>query len=183
MATILQEILPVSDGQKQAEHDAHRDPLSGRAGSHPFGTGAGATAGAAVGVATGAVVGAVAGPLGMAVGAVVGGTAGAIGGGLAGKALAEEVNPTVEHGFWRECFTSRSYYLTGMSYEDYAPAYQFGWESQACHRDGTFDQAESKLQRDWEHVKGSSKLCWNDAKEAVRDSWNRVFLRRSGRTK
>ena len=38
----------------------------------------------------------VAGPVGVAVGAIVG----AVGGGLAGKAVAEDVDPTIEEDYW-----------------------------------------------------------------------------------
>jgi len=176
MSTI-QEVPPKaeSDAKKQAQHDAHRDPLSGRAGAHPVGTGVGAAAGGiTAGIVTGAAIGTVAGPVGTAVGAAVGVAVGAIGGGLAGKAIAEEIDPTVEHGFWRGCYASRSYFILGMPYEEYAPAYEYGWVSQAQHKDKSFDQAESLLRSDWDKVKGVSKLRWDQARHAVRDSWNRV---------
>ena len=164
-----------SDDKKHAQSDAHRDPLSGRAGAHPVGTGVGAvTGGAAVGVATGAVIGTVAGPVGTALGAAVGAVAGAVAGGLAGKAVAEIANPTVEHGYWREHYARCSYVKTGATYEEYAPAYQYGWESQARHHDKPFDQVESTLEREWDKVKGACKLTWEEAKKAVRDSWRRV---------
>lgn len=158
-----------------AQEDANRDPLSGRAGAHPVGTGLGAaTGGMAAGIATGAAVGTVAGPVGTAIGASVGAAVGAIAGGLAGKAVAESVNPTEEHGYWRKQYPSRPYYTTGISYEEYAPAYQYGWESFSKQAGKTFDHAEADLQRDWEKVKGASKLGWKEAREAVRDSWNRL---------
>jgi hypothetical protein len=175
MMSTIQEIPPKSNDKKVAQQDAHRDPLSGRAGAHPVGTGVGAAAGGmAAGIATGAAIGTVAGPVGTAVGAAVGVAVGAIGGGLAGKAIAEEIDPTVEHGFWRECYANRSYIITGLPYDEYAPAYEYGWVSQALYEDKSFDHAESTLQRDWDKVKGSSKLHWDQARHAVRDSWNRV---------
>src|SRR6188474_1753583 len=48
--------------------DMNRDPISGAPGSHPIGTGVGATGGAMAGAA----VGAVGGPVGMAVGGAIG---------------------------------------------------------------------------------------------------------------
>lgn len=65
------------------------DPITGAPGSHPIGTGIGATGGAAAGMAIGSMV---AGPLGSA----VGGAVGALAGGLAGKGVGEAVNPTAE---------------------------------------------------------------------------------------
>ncbi len=102
---------------------------------------------------------------------------GAVGGGLAGKGVAESINPTKEHGYWQNNYSSRPYAQAGTSYEQYAPAYQYGWESQARHSDKSFEQAESTLQRDWDKVKGKSELGWDRARDAVRDSWNRVSTR------
>ncbi len=170
---------PVNKGQKsdieRAEKDAHRDPLSGRAGAHPVGTGIGAaTGGVAVGAATGAVVGSVAGPVGTAVGTAIGAAVGAVGGGLAGKAIAEKADPTVEHGYWRSKFSTRPYARPGVVYEEYAPAYQYGWESHVRHPGKSFEEVEGSLGRDWDKVKGKSKLEWEHAKQATRDAWNRM---------
>ena len=164
-----------ANAKKQAQDDANRDPLSGRAGAHPVGTGVGAAVGGvAAGVATGAAIGAVGGPVGMAAGAAIGAAVGAIGGGLAGKAVAESINPTVEHGYWQREFVNRPYILPGLAYEDYAPAYQYGWESQSRYSDKTFEEAEAEVREGWDHAKGSSRLTWDKARSAVRDSWNRM---------
>ena len=93
-----------------ANRDENRDPLSGERGAHPVGTGVGAAAGGlAAGAATGAAVGTVAGPIGTAVGTAVGAAIGAVTGGLAGKAVAEHIDPTVEHDYWRSNYSKRSY--------------------------------------------------------------------------
>lgn len=183
MSTITPLNPVMSEDEKQAQRDAHRDPLSGRAGAHPIGAGMGATAGGITGAVAGAVAGMVGGPVGVAVGATVGVVAGAVGGGLAGKAIAEEINPTEEHGFWRENYLTRTYFVPGMLYEDYGPAYQYGWEAAGRNSDKTFDEAESTLSQEWHKVKGTSKLGWHDAKEAARDAWDRVFHRPNNPTK
>ena len=95
-------------------------------------------------------------------------------GGLAGKAVAEEINPTKEHGYWQANYSMRPYVKSNTPYEQYAPAYQYGWEAQSKHHGKTFDEAESTLRRDWDKVKGKSELGWDHAKHAVKDSWNRV---------
>lgn len=160
---------------EQAKKDANRDPLSGRAGAHPVGTGVGAAAGGvAAGAAAGAAIGTVAGPVGTAIGAAVGAAAGAVGGGLAGKAIAESVNPTVEHGYWRSKFSSRPYARPGIVYEEYAPAYQFGWESYGRHQGKSFDEIEPTLGQEWTNYRGKSKLEWDSARHAARDAWNRM---------
>jgi len=161
--------------KKKAQDDANRDPLSGRAGAHPVGTGIGAAAGgAAAGIATGAAIGTVAGPVGTAIGAAAGAAVGAIAGGLAGKGVAEAINPTEEHGYWRGNYTSRPYVEKDANYEQYGPAYQYGWEAQSRAQGQDFASVESDLARDWERSRGASTLSWDSAKEAVKDSWSRV---------
>ena len=173
---------PKSDSEKQARKDANADPLSGVPGAHPVGTGVGAAAGAvAAGAATGAAVGTVAGPVGTVVGATAGAVVGAVAGGLAGKAAGEAVNPTVEHGYWKLQYAGRPYYIAGTPYDQYAPAYEYGWVSWTRYHGKSFDDVEPTLQHDWDKSRGASKLRWEDAKEAVRDSWSRVSKPHSGR--
>ena len=146
--------------------DANRDPLSGAPGAHPVGVGAGA----ATGAAAGAAVGAVGGPIGAVVGTVVGGVAG----GLAGKGVAESVNPTLENEYWQTNYTTRPYFSTGVPYDEYRPAYRYGWESRSRYSGLTWDDAEEELERNWDKARGASKLSWAQAKHAVRDAWHRV---------
>ena len=149
--------------------DANRDPLTGEPGSHPIGTGVGAAGGAATGAAIGGAVG---GPIGAA----VGGVAGALAGGAAGHAVAEGLDPTVEDAYWRKNYSTRPYYRTGRTYEEYQPAYRYGWESATSpdYRDRRFEDIESDLERGWEKAKGKTREGWNDVKDATRDAFNRV---------
>lgn len=155
--------------------DANRDPITGASGSHPVGTGLGAIG---AGAAGGAAGGLVAGPVGAVAGAVVGAVAGAV----VGKAAAEVVNPTIETKFWRESYSSRPYANAGFSYEEYAPAYRYGWESfgRRGAQGGTFESVEADLNRGWDTAKGTSRLNWDRAKDASRDAWNRVQLAANG---
>jgi hypothetical protein len=145
--------------------DANRDPITGAPGSHPVGTATGAVAGGAAGAA----VGSAAGPVGTVVGAAVG----AVVGGLAGKGIAEQIDPTVEDAYWRDNFMSRPY-ATGSTYDEYQPAYRYGWDSYSKYPGRRFDEVESDLSRDWDRTKGESKLTWERAKLATKDAWNRV---------
>lgn len=153
----------------RADHarDANRDPLSGAPGSHPVGTGVGAVAG---GVAAGAAIGTVAGPIGTAVGAA----AGALVGGLAGKAVAEKIDPTAEDAYWRDNFRSRPYVTGDATYDDYGPAYRYGVGTYDAYSGNTFDSVEPQLATGWDRERGDSRLGWDHAKHAVRDSWSRV---------
>jgi hypothetical protein len=138
-------------------------------GEHLVGVGLGAVG---AGAATGAIGGAVAGPIGAAVGAVVG----AVAGGLVGKAAAEVVNPTEESKYWQASHSSRPYFTSDVAYEEYAPAYRYGWESfERRGRHGqTFENIETELANGWNTVKGQSSLAWHQAKAATQDAWDRV---------
>jgi uncharacterized protein YcfJ len=158
---------PVTPGEEaRTDKDANRDPITDAPGAHPVGVGVGA-AGAG---AAGALIGSVAGPVGSAVGAVVG----AVAGGLAGKGVAEAVNPTAEDAYWREEYYNRPYYDQGIAYDEYAPAYRYGWESRGRYGGKTYEEVESDLGRDWDRFKGKSGLNWERAKHATRDAWHRV---------
>ena len=147
--------------------DKNRDPISGAPGSHPVGTGVGAVAG---GIAAGAAAGTVAGPVGTAIGAAVG----AIAGGLAGKGVAEMIDPTAEDLYWRDNYTSRPYVDSALPYDEYAPAYRYGVDAATRYPGRSFDEIESDLGRSCNTARGKSRLEWNRAKDATRDSWQRV---------
>ena len=147
--------------------DQNLDPISGAPGAHPVGTGVGAGGGGIAGAAIGTAVG---GP----VGAVVGAALGAIAGGLAGKGVAEMIDPTVEDAYWRDNYSSRPYVEANSSYDDYAPAYRYGWESRGNQAGRSFDEAANELSAGWDKAKGNSRLGWDRAKHAVKDSWHKV---------
>lgn len=160
--------------KKTNDPAANPDPITKSPGAHPVGTGIGAAAGGVAGIggaiAAGAAIGSAGGPVGTAVGAVVG----AVAGGLVGKGIAEHVNPTVEHEYWRKNYASRSYVTPGTSYDEYGPAYQYGWECRARNFKANFDNIEESLRKDWPGARGKSGLDWNQAKPAVRDAWDRI---------
>ena len=112
--------------------------------------------------------------MGTAVGEVVGEVAG----GLIGKGVAESVNPSIEEHYWRSNYSSRPYVQPGSRYDEYAPAYQYGWESHGRYSGRKFDEVEGDLGRDWDRVKGKSQLKWDQAKQATRDAWDRVTSER-----
>ena len=146
------------------EKDLNKDPITGEPGAHPLGVGAGAaSAGAA-----GAVIGSVVGPIGTVAGAVIG----AVAGGLAGKGVAESIDPTAEDAYWRTTYHSRPYVTKGTTYEEYEPAYRYGWESRSKHQGKSFDQVETELQSSWNTPKNHSLSEWNKARPVVRDAWD-----------
>ncbi|MFL6657940.1 MAG: hypothetical protein ACJ8GW_07720 [Massilia sp.] len=135
-------------------------------GEHHFAKGMGASGGAAVGAAAGAV----AGPVGMAAGAAVG----ALAGGMAGKATGAMVNPAAEDGYWRDTYQSAPYYSPGYTYDDYGPAYALGYGSHDQYEGRDFDAVENDLSREWDRVKGRSRLSWQQARTATHAAWDKV---------
>jgi hypothetical protein len=77
--------------------------------------------------------------------------------------------------WWRENFSSRPY-ATGRNYEDFRPAYQYGYESGQHHLGRSWDEVESDLKTGWEKFEGRSGAgsTWDNIKHAVRDAWHRV---------
>jgi hypothetical protein len=157
------------DETPEERRDANRDPITNAPGSHPVGTGIGAAGGAAVG----AGIGAIGGP----VGSIAGGVIGAVAGGLAGKGVAESIDPTHEHKYWQENFRDRDYVDVDADYDDYGPAYQYGWESYCTiaktGKASDFNAVEPELGRRWNENRSSSGLSWDEAKPATRDAWER----------
>jgi hypothetical protein len=132
---------------------------------------AGAAAGATIGVAAG-------GPLGGAIGAAIGGVIG----GAAGDAISDAVDPKIEEAYWEENFRKRPYYKTGDRYEDYLPAYRFGWESANLneYRDRDFYPAENDLRNRWEQQ--PSARPWDEVRQMVREGYMRIRERMQAKT-
>ena len=148
--------------------EPNRDPISGAPGAHPVGTGVGAVAGGAAGAAAGSV----AGP----VGTLVGGAIGAIAGGLAGKGVAEMVDPTVEHAYWKDNYAAEPYYTQGRDFDHYAPAYRAGYEGRVKYHGRSFDDVEEDLAADYARFRGND-MTWEEVRPASRAAWDRVDRR------
>jgi hypothetical protein len=127
--------------------------------------------GGAGGIAGGAVTGALAGGVTGPVGAAIGAAAGAVVGALAGKAKAD---PAAEDTYWRDNYSGRPYVQSGVSYDEYSPAYRYGVDAHNRYPDRHFDDIESDLGRDWGTARGRSSLEWDHARHASRDAWQRV---------
>jgi hypothetical protein len=148
----------------------------GERGDHPVGGAVGAAVGAAagaaaVGAAQGAALGTVAGVPGMAAGVAIGGVVGA----LAGKGVAQEINPTTEDAYWSQNYKIRPYVEQGTTYDTYRPAYRHGIDAYSKYEGRKFEEIEPKLSKDWDDVRGDSKLPWSKAKFAAEDAYDRLY--------
>jgi hypothetical protein len=76
-----------------------------------------------------------------------------------------------DDGFWAQSLTGQPFYVDGLTYDDYAPAFHLG---RARWRDDTLiDDMLSRLGDEWDDVKGNSRLTWVEARHAVRAAWER----------
>lgn len=156
-----------------ADHDSNPDLITGSPGSHPGGTAIGSASGAA----TGAAIGAIGGPPG----AIIGGIVGAITGAAIGHGVGEYVDPTEEAAYWRKEHGNRDYYRKGTPYEEYEPAYAYGYAAYRTHPDKDFDSMDQDMADDWKKRRGTSQLEWDQARPAARDAWSRVRERSHGK--
>ncbi len=157
----------MNDNTRDMNRDMNRDPLTGAPGSHPVGVGVGGTGGAVAGAAVGSLFG--------PIGTLVGGAIGTVAGAAAGKGVAERVDPTGEVEYWRGEHTNRPYVDRQYDYDtDYAPAYTYGNSVRSQYGDRRWDDSlESDVRSGWETAKGESRLKWEQAKDAVRDAFDR----------
>lgn len=133
---------------------------------HSIGAGTGAIGGAV----TGAAVGSAAGPVGTVVGAIAGGVLGA----KAGDAIAEAVNPTEYTSNFENTYRSAPYYSAGREWNDYQPAYKFGYDTYGQYRGQRFEDVEDQLERNWDATRANSRLAWSEARGAVKDGWHYI---------
>jgi hypothetical protein len=154
--------------------DRNPDPITDTPGSHPIEAGIGAAVG---GAASGLAVGAVAGPVAAAVGAAVG----AVAGGLAGKGVGELIDPTTEDNWLRDNFDSFTYPDEGETFEVYEPAYRYGGQVEAKYGDAGWESIMDDVEKGWARSEGHPELKWPEAREAVKDSYERTVQIRKDR--
>ena len=97
-------------------------------------------------------------------------------GGLAGKSTPLAINTAEEEAYWKEKYKTRTYYNEGREYDEYATAFHYGWEAAAKPENAgrKFEEIEAELEKEWPSYKGSNKNTWRDAKDAVRDAYDRI---------
>jgi hypothetical protein len=100
---------------------------------------------------------------------------GVVAGAAAGKGVAERIDPTGEAEYWREEYRNRDYVKSDYDYErDYAAAYGLGLQAREQYPTRSWEESETELSRDWGTRRGDSRLEWEDARLAARDSWQRA---------
>jgi hypothetical protein len=71
--------------------------------------------------------------------------------------------------YWSGRFPSEPYRDDGDRYEDFEPAYRFGYSLQGQIDD--FDSWESECESLWDSAKEDSRLSWEKARRAIRTAW------------
>jgi hypothetical protein len=80
-----------------------------------------------------------------------------------------------EDSYWQKQYSSRPY-GAGSTYDQWRPAYRFGYESAQRYQGRQWNDVERDLERDWDTYqhRGDSRSTWQQVKDAARDAWNRV---------
>ena len=71
--------------------------------------------------------------------------------------------------YWSQRFPSEPYLEEGDRFEDFEPAYRFGYLLRGEVDD--MDSRESEWEERWERFKADCRLSWRQAKNAVRTAW------------
>lgn len=143
---------------------------------HILGAGSAALGTCVLGAAIGWFIG---GIPAMTLGAVIGGALGAV----IGHRLSEATDPRGDLGHFEQVYRTTPYYVAGMRWDDYAPAYRYGLETYRTHGGQPFEQAAQRLAQDWPQQRGISRLDWQQAEPAVAHAWRELddHLRAKGR--
>jgi hypothetical protein len=76
------------------------------------------------------------------------------------------------HFFGR--YTRTPYYRPGQQWNDYAPAYGYGYLSYPRFSGCALVEIEGDLLRGWDDAKRHSRLTWREAREAIQDGWHYI---------
>jgi hypothetical protein len=110
--------------------------------------------------------------------AVTGIAAGAVAGAVQGSQV--RADPAAEHAYWQQHFRELPSDPVNAPYEQYAPAFQSGWEirggccDQASADVSSFAAVEGSLRDRWQQQPAAADLSWDMARDAVRAAWERV---------
>lgn len=80
-----------------------------------------------------------------------------------------------EDAWWRDNFPGRPY-AAGRTYEEFQPAYQYGFDSARQHSGKVWSEVEESLRTGWDKFEGkpAGGAAWENIKDAVKDAWDQV---------
>ena len=81
-----------------------------------------------------------------------------------------------EDDYWRTNYETRPYIGSNRKYDDWQPAYRYGYESSQRYPGRRWEDVEPNLRSGWEtyEYRRDNRSTWEQVKDAVRDAWNRV---------
>lgn len=81
---------------------------------------------------------------------------------------------TQDEAYWRDQWQSRPYVQADRGFEFYRDCYRFGQECANRHQGREWSDVEEELHADWDRSGHQGASGWDQAKDAVRDAWDRV---------
>lgn len=89
----------------------------------------------------------------------------------------EQIDLSDEDRYWHDHYDQQPYW--GRNYDEFQPAFQYGWESamKPEYRGKKFEEIEAQLRAGWSDYNGSSRTDWDSMKWAVKDAYNRIQRR------
>ena len=87
----------------------------------------------------------------------------------------EQGHLDVDERYWRDAILQKSYYRPEIGYDRYRWALRYGQMARRHHKDGVgINDVLAELADGWSKFGGPSGLTWEQARDAVIDSWNRA---------
>jgi hypothetical protein len=83
-----------------------------------------------------------------------------------------------DRGWWMANYANRPYVSADRRFEDYEPAYQFGYESARKYRGRNWSDIEPHLSTDWQTYEHRGRHTWEHMKDAAHDAWDKVTGKR-----
>jgi hypothetical protein len=84
-----------------------------------------------------------------------------------------------EDAYWRGTFRSRPYCPDDAAYDDWRPAYRYGYDSAVRYQGRSWDDTlEEELRTGWDRYpdRRDRNWTWERVKHAVQDAWNRLTV-------
>jgi hypothetical protein len=86
--------------------------------------------------------------------------------------MADEKQWEQAEAFWREHHAKQPY--ANRSYDDYAAAYRYAWDTATKHAGKKFEEIEDEIALGYEKAQAGNALPWDTARPAVKAEWDRL---------
>jgi hypothetical protein len=88
--------------------------------------------------------------------------------------MADEKQWERAEAHWREHHAKQGYADKNLSYEDYAAAYRYAWETASKHAGKKFEEIEDEVALGYEKARPGDPLPWDTVRPAVKAEWDRL---------